>query len=69
MRRLTSVELSALKPSDWVQRIKVDKGLQLRISSSGERCWVVRYSIEGKEKEYRLPKAGLFRDICHLAMI
>jgi integrase len=69
MRRLTSVELSALKPSDRTQRVTVDKGLQLRISPTGERCWIVRYSVRGKEREFRLPKDfGKVSDSAHLSL-
>jgi integrase len=69
MRRLTSVELAALKVSERMQRVTVDKGLLLRISPNGERCWLVRYSVDGTRKEYRLPKIfGRVSDDAHLSL-
>ena len=35
-------------------------GLQLRVATSGVKTWLVRYMVDGAEKQYRLPRA--YRD-------
>lgn len=67
--RITAREVAALRPTNKLQRIEVDTGLQLRIPANGEKTWVVRYSIDGKERSYRLPKPfGIATDAGHMSL-
>ncbi|MDO8312945.1 MAG: hypothetical protein Q7T25_13505 [Sideroxyarcus sp.] len=51
------------------RQISVDTGLQLRISTDGVKMWIVRYSILGHQRAYRLPKPyGPVTDAGHLSL-
>lgn len=56
MGKLTIHQISALKPKDKPYKLNADTGLQLRVSTSGTKAWVVQYVICGKQREYRLPR-------------
>lgn len=67
--KLTAREIAALRPSVQAQRIEIDIGLQLRIAPDGEKIWVVRYRVKGRQRDYRLPKPyGATTDESHLSL-
>lgn len=69
MAKITAQQVAALRPTDKPQRVVVDTGLQLRIATSGVKTWVVRYIVNGKLRDYRLPKPyGLSSDSGHTSL-
>lgn len=56
MAKLTVKEIVAAKGKDKPYKLTVERGLYLRIATNGEKRWIVRYMIFGKQKEARLPK-------------
>ncbi|MFZ3120359.1 MAG: Arm DNA-binding domain-containing protein, partial [Variovorax sp.] len=37
-------------------KLTVDTGLYIRVPISGDKRWIVKYVIDGKQREARLPK-------------
>lgn len=56
MKPLTVLAIQNLKPSDTYQKIQVSKGLFVGVKPNGDKTFFVRYSVSGKQTEYRLPK-------------
>lgn len=55
MARLTVRALDAAKPKDRPYKLTVDTGLYVRIATNGEKRWLIKYVIGGKQREMRLP--------------
>lgn len=55
MARLTVRALDAAKPKDRPYKLTVDTGLYIRVATNGEKRWLVKYVIDGKQREMRLP--------------
>jgi integrase len=61
MGKLTVRGIEKAKPRDKAYKLIDGDGLQLRVASDGKKTWLVRYMVNGTERQYRLPK--LYRDI------
>ena len=48
--------IDAEKPKDAEYKFTVDRGLYIRVATSGVKTWLVRYVVDGKQIQYRLPK-------------
>lgn len=44
------------KPTNCEYKFTVERGLYIRVATDGVKTWLIRYVIEGKQKQYRLPK-------------
>ncbi|MEI2635826.1 MAG: tyrosine-type recombinase/integrase [Methylotenera sp.] len=55
MANITVRELIAAKAKDKPYKLTVDRGLYVRVAVSGKKRWVVKYVVDGKQKEARLP--------------
>ena len=55
-KAVTSKSIESLKPKDKEFKVTVDRGLYLRVAPSGVKTWLVRYVVDGYQKQYRLPK-------------
>lgn len=60
MGKLTVRGIENAKPKDKAYKLMDGDGLQLRVATDGDKTWLVRYVINGTERQYRLPK--LYRD-------
>jgi hypothetical protein len=70
MTKMTAREVASLRATDKTKRVGVDAGLHLHIAIDGTKTWVVRYSINERQSDYRLPKRyGLVTDDSHLLRI
>lgn len=56
MAKLTVRAIEAAKPKAKWYTVTVDRDLYLRVSPFGEKVWLVRYVIGGKQIQARLPK-------------
>lgn len=56
MGNLTVKQIENAKPKDKPYKLMDGDGLQLRVAVDGVRTWLVRYMIDGKERQYRLPE-------------
>lgn len=56
MAKLTSKTIEAAKPRSTPYKFAVDTGLHVRVAVNGEKRWVVKYAVHGKQIEARLPK-------------
>lgn len=61
MGKLTVRGIENAKPKDKAYKLMDGDGLQLRVATDGVKTWLVRYVIQGVERQYRLPK--LYRDV------
>lgn len=52
---LSAKSLELAKAKDQPYKITVDKGLHLRVATTGEKRWIVKYVVQGKQREARLP--------------
>lgn len=59
--RITARELSALKPKSKAYVVYVEPGLYLRVATNGVKRWVVRFTVDGKQRDARLPQAYSLR--------
>lgn len=57
MGKLKVRGIESAKPKDKPYKISDGDGLQLRIATDGTKTWLVRYFIQGKERQYSLPRA------------
>jgi integrase len=70
MAKMTVQQVAALKAKEKPYKQNVDTGLQLRIATDGAKTWIVQYVINGKQREYRLPKLyGTVTDAGHLSLL
>lgn len=56
MGKLTVRAIESVKARDKPYKLIDGNGLQLRVAVDGIKTWLVRYMIDGKERQYRLPK-------------
>lgn len=57
MTRMTVRELSTLKPQSRAYVVRVEQGLYLRVATDGIKRWLVRFTVNGKQRDARLPEA------------
>ncbi|MGA0584135.1 MAG: tyrosine-type recombinase/integrase, partial [Castellaniella sp.] len=55
MAKLTVRAIEAAKPKDREYKLTVDRGLYLRVAPDGTKTWHVRYVVDGKQRQIRLP--------------
>lgn len=56
MGNLTVKQIEIAKPKDKPYKLMDGDGLQLRVATDGLKSWLVRYMLDGKERQYRLPE-------------
>lgn len=56
MGKLTVKKIDNTKSKDQPFKITDGDGLQLRIAADGTKTWLVRYMLDGRERQYRLPE-------------
>lgn len=56
MGKLTVREIETAKPKDKPYKLMDGDGLQLRVATDGDKTWLVRYAIQGVERQYSLPR-------------
>lgn len=56
MAKLTVRAIEAAKARGKPYKLTVDTGLYIRIAANGEKRWLVKYVVDGKQREARLPK-------------
>jgi integrase len=56
MANITVRELISAKAKDKPYKLTVDRGLYVRVAVNGEKRWIVKYVVDGSQKEARLPK-------------
>ena len=56
MGKLTVRAITSAKGGDMPYKLMDGNGLQLRIAPDGTKTWLIRYMIDGKERQYRLPE-------------
>ncbi|WP_397475472.1 tyrosine-type recombinase/integrase [Pusillimonas sp.] len=56
MANMTVRGIDALKPRDTNYKVTVDRGLYLRVAQDGSKTWLVRYTVQGKQRQARLPR-------------
>ena len=52
----TVKEVETAKPKLSEYKLTIDRGLYIRIATSGVKTWLIRYVVDGKQKQYRLPE-------------
>ena len=62
MTKLTVRAIQALKVKAMGYKVTVDRGLYLRIAPDGLKVWLVRYVINGKQIQVRLPRPYGYKD-------
>lgn len=55
-KNITVKQIESAKPDDKEYKITVDRGLYVRVASTGVKTWQIRYVIEGVQKQLTLPK-------------
>lgn len=55
-RLLTVKEIESKKPIAKPYKFAVDRGIYIRVPTSGIKTWLVRYVVEGRQIDYALPK-------------
>lgn len=56
MGKLDAGKVAAAKAQDRPYKLIDGDGLQLRVATDGGKTWLVRYIIDGDERQYRLPE-------------
>lgn len=56
MARLTVRAIEAARPRAKPYKLAADTGLYIRVAISGEKRWIIKYVVDGKQREARLPK-------------
>ena len=56
MAKLTVRAIDAARPRAAPYKLTVDTGLYIRVSVSGEKRWIIKYVVDGMQREARLPK-------------
>lgn len=56
MAKLTVRAIEAARPRATPYKLTVDTGLYIRVAANGEKRWLVKYVVDGKQREARLPK-------------
>ena len=57
MADMTVKAIESLKAKAKYEKYPVSRGLFIGVSSTGDKGFFVRYSIKGRQRDYRLPKA------------
>lgn len=69
MAKTTVKQLEALKPRDKPYKVTVDTGLIIRVATNGIKSWIVQYVVDGKQREYPLPKRwAAISDGAHMSL-
>jgi len=55
MARLTVRAIEAAKPQAKEYKLTADRGLYLRVAPDGIKTWHVRYVVDGKQRQFKLP--------------
>lgn len=55
MAKLTFRAIEAAKPKDKPYKLGVDTGLFIRVGLDGEKRWLVKYTVNGKQRDAWLP--------------
>lgn len=53
---LTIKAIESAKPKEREYKLTVDRGLYIRVANDGVKTWLVRYVVDKKQKQFRLPK-------------
>jgi integrase len=53
-KNYTVKEIEAAKPRPSEYKLTIDRGLYIRIATSGVKTWLIRYVVDGKQRQYRL---------------
>lgn len=53
---LTVKAIESKKPKDKPYKFAVDRGLYIRVPTNGVKTWLIRYVVDGKQKDCALPK-------------
>lgn len=70
MADLTIQAIQKLQPAQTYKKYNASPGLFIGVTSSGEKLFIVRYSVNGKQIDYRLPKPfGLRSDAAHISLL
>lgn len=56
MEALTVKSIDAAKPKEAEYKLTVDRGLYIRVAPNGVKTWLVRYLVDGKQNQFRLPR-------------
>jgi integrase len=56
MAKLTVRAIEAARPKAKPYKLTADTGLYIRVAISGEKRWIIKYVVDGKQREARLPK-------------
>ena len=56
MGNLTSKQIENARSKNKPYKLIDGDGLQLRVATDGVKSWLVRYMLDGKERQYRLPE-------------
>jgi integrase len=56
MANITVRGIEALRPTDKEYKVTVDRGLYLRVARDGVKTWLVRYVVNTKQVQARLPR-------------
>lgn len=55
-RTLTIKAIENAKPREREYKLTVDRGLYIRVAPNGIKTWLIRYVVDGKQKQSRLPE-------------
>ncbi|RJG11377.1 tyrosine-type recombinase/integrase [Massilia cavernae] len=70
MADLTVQAIQKLQPAATYKKYNASPGLFIGVTSSGEKLFIVRYSVNGKQIDYRLPKPfGPKSDAAHISLL
>lgn len=70
MTTLTVQAIQRLQPEATYKKYNVSQGLFVGVASSGEKTFIVRYSVNSKQIDYRLPRPfGLKSDAAHISLM
>ena len=70
MADLTVQAIQKLQPAATYKKYHASPGLFIGVTSTGEKLFIVRYSVAGKQIDYRLPKPfGLKSDAGHISLL
>ena len=56
MAKLTVRAIEAALPKAKPYKLTADTGLYIHVAISGEKRWIIKYVVDGKQREARLPK-------------
>jgi len=57
MKKFNTVKMiESAKPKTTNYKVTVDRGLYLRVSTNGNKAWLIRYVVDGNQVQYTLPE-------------